>query len=67
MTQTPDPHDSAASAPLLVEVVDGVAWLRLNRPEAMNSLDNALKDALVTALHQVGDDPAVRCVVLTGT
>ncbi len=59
--------DAAAPEPLLVEVADGVAWLRLNRPEAMNSLDNALKDALVAALAQVGDDPAVRCVVLTGS
>jgi 2-(1,2-epoxy-1,2-dihydrophenyl)acetyl-CoA isomerase len=59
--------DAAAAAPLLVEVDDGVAWLRLNRPEAMNSLDNALKDALVSALARVGDDPAVRCVVLTGS
>jgi 2-(1,2-epoxy-1,2-dihydrophenyl)acetyl-CoA isomerase len=59
--------DAAAPEPLLVEVSDGVAWLRLNRPEAMNSLDNALKDALVAALAQVGDDPAVRCVVLTGS
>jgi len=64
MTQTPD---SPAPAPLLVDVADGVAWLRLNRPEAMNSLDNALKDALVAALGQVGEDPAVRCVVLTGS
>jgi len=64
MTQT---SDSPAPAPLVVEVADGIAWLRLNRPEAMNSLDNALKDALVAALGEVGEDPAVRCVVLTGT
>jgi 2-(1,2-epoxy-1,2-dihydrophenyl)acetyl-CoA isomerase len=64
MTQSPDP---TTPAPLLVEVSDGVAWLRLNRPEAMNSLDNALKDALVAALRDVAEDPAVRCVVLTGT
>ena len=64
MTQTPD---SPSPAPLIVEVTDGVAWLRLNRPDAMNSLDNALKDALVAALREVGEDPAVRCVVLTGT
>lgn len=64
MTQTPD---TPSPAPLIVEVTDGIAWLRLNRPDAMNSLDNALKDALVAALREVGDDPAVRCVVLTGT
>jgi 2-(1,2-epoxy-1,2-dihydrophenyl)acetyl-CoA isomerase len=57
----------AGAQPLLVEVDGGVAWLRLNRPEAMNSLDNALKDALVEALSRVGEDPAVRCVVLTGS
>ena len=68
MTQTPDsPSAAPSSEPLLVEVTDGIAWLRLNRPEAMNSLDNALKDALVAALHAVGEDPAVRCVVLSGT
>jgi 2-(1,2-epoxy-1,2-dihydrophenyl)acetyl-CoA isomerase len=64
-SETPVMPDSPA-APLLVDVEDGIAWLRLNRPDAMNSLDNALKDALVAALRQVGDDPAVRCVVLTG-
>ncbi|HET7801672.1 MAG TPA: enoyl-CoA hydratase-related protein [Humibacillus xanthopallidus] len=63
---TTQPTD-AGSAPLLVEIDGGVAWLRLNRPDAMNSLDNALKDALVAALSRVGEDPAVRCVVLTGS
>jgi 2-(1,2-epoxy-1,2-dihydrophenyl)acetyl-CoA isomerase len=64
---TPPDTSDAGYAPLLVEVSDGIAWLRLNRPDAMNSLDNALKDALVAALSQVGEDPAVRCVVLTGS
>ncbi|MFC7595198.1 enoyl-CoA hydratase/isomerase family protein [Terrabacter sp. GCM10028922] len=64
--ETPATPDSTAS-PLLVEVDDGIAWLRLNRPEAMNSLDDALKGALVAALREVGEDPAVRCVVLTGS
>ena len=56
-----------ASGPLDVSIADGIAWVRLNRPEAMNSLDNALKDALVRELERVADDPEVRCVVLTGT
>ena len=54
------------TGPLVVEIADGIAWLRLNRPDAMNSHDNALKDALVATLESVADDPAVRCVVLTG-
>ena len=33
----------------------------------MNSLDVATKEALLAAVRRVADDPAVRCVVLTGT
>jgi 2-(1,2-epoxy-1,2-dihydrophenyl)acetyl-CoA isomerase len=54
-------------SPVLLEVADGVATVTLNRPDAMNSLDIATKEALLGALRQVADDPAVRCVVLTGT
>src|SRR3954451_649523 len=58
---------TADVSPVLLEVADGVATLILNRPDAMNSLDVATKEALLAALRQVADDPAVRCVVLTGT
>ena len=52
-----------------VEVVreGGVATVRLNRPEAMNSLDVATKESLRDAVREVGEDPEVRCVVLTGS
>jgi 2-(1,2-epoxy-1,2-dihydrophenyl)acetyl-CoA isomerase len=45
----------------------GVATIRLQRPESMNSLDRATKVALLAALQQVADDETVRAVVLTGT
>jgi 2-(1,2-epoxy-1,2-dihydrophenyl)acetyl-CoA isomerase len=62
-----DPTPNArADGPVVTEVTDGIAWIRLNRPESMNSLNNALKDALVAALESLAEDPAVRCVVLTG-
>ena len=54
-------------APVLLDVADSVATITLNRPEAMNSLDVATKEALVDIVGRVADDPAVRCVVLTGT
>jgi 2-(1,2-epoxy-1,2-dihydrophenyl)acetyl-CoA isomerase len=54
-------------SPVLLEVADGVATVTFNRPDAMNSLDIATKEALLAALHRVADDPAARCVVLTGT
>lgn len=48
-------------------VVDSVATLTLDRPEAMNSLDVATKEQLLEAVRRAAADPAVRCVVLTGT
>ena len=56
-----------SSEPVLVDVTDGVATLILNRPDAMNSLDVALKVALLDAVRAVAADEAVRCVVLTAT
>ena len=53
--------------PVLLDVTDGVATITLNRPDAMNSLDVATKEALLDAVRTVADDAAVRCVVLTGT
>ena len=53
--------------PVLLEVSDGVATVTLNRPEAMNSLDIATKEALLEALRTAAADEAARCVVLTGT
>jgi 2-(1,2-epoxy-1,2-dihydrophenyl)acetyl-CoA isomerase len=54
-------------APVLLDASGGVATITFNRPGAMNSLDVATKEALLDALRSVADDPAVRCVVLTGT
>ncbi len=56
-----------SDSPLLVDIADGVATLTMNRPDAMNSLDTALKLALLDAVTTVGQDDAVRCVVLTGS
>ena len=60
---------SSTSPPgaVLMDLADGVATVALNRPEAMNALDIATKDVLLATLRQVAEDPAVRCVVLTGT
>ena len=58
---------SPAQSPVLYTVVDGVGTITLNRPEAMNSLDIATKVLLRETVLQASEDPAVRCVVLTGT
>jgi 2-(1,2-epoxy-1,2-dihydrophenyl)acetyl-CoA isomerase len=56
-----------SSAAVLLDLTDGVATITLNRPEAMNSLDVATKELLLETVRRVADDPAARCVVLTGT
>jgi 2-(1,2-epoxy-1,2-dihydrophenyl)acetyl-CoA isomerase len=61
------PPDGAAAAPVRYGVGAGTATITLDRPDAMNSLDVATKEALLTAARRAADDPAVRCVVITGT
>ena len=57
----------ASSGTVRYEVVDGVATIALNRPDAMNGLDIATKEALLDAVREAAQDDAVRCVVLTGS
>ena len=53
--------------PVRYELSDGVATITLNRPDAMNGLDIATKEALLDAVRAAEQDAAVRCVVLTGS
>lgn len=55
------------TSPVLLDLTEGVATITLNRPDAMNSLDVATKQALLETVRTVAEDPAARCVVLTGT
>ena len=43
-----------------------VALLRLNRPEARNALDDALREALAEAFTALGADAQTRAIVVTG-
>lgn len=45
---------------------DGVAVVTLNRPEAMNALSRALRQALRQAMIELDGDPSVKVIVLTG-
>src|SRR6188472_2994886 len=55
----------AASAPVLLrEDIGDVAVLTLNRPEARNSLSEALIAALTEALGEIARDKRMRAVVL---
>jgi enoyl-CoA hydratase/carnithine racemase len=47
-------------------IEDGIADVRLTRPERRNALDMAMFRAIIAAGEQVAADPSVRVVVLSG-
>ena len=51
---------------ITLDVAQGIATITLNRPDAYNALSLALARELFDAVLEVDEDPAVRCVVLTG-
>lgn len=51
---------------VLDETRDQIAWITLNRPEAMNALSVQLRAELAAALRAAEADPEVRVVVLRG-
>jgi 2-(1,2-epoxy-1,2-dihydrophenyl)acetyl-CoA isomerase len=52
--------------PILVERTGAIATLTLNRPEALNTLDFAMMDALVTHTAALAADDSLRVVVVRG-
>ena len=52
---------------LLVEIHDKVAVLRLNRPKAMNALNDNMMNELGHALAQYDADANIGCIILTGS
>ena len=51
---------------VLLDIADGIARIRMNRPERLNVLDYALNAGLNEALLRVDLDPSVKVVTLTG-
>ncbi|MFJ8001313.1 enoyl-CoA hydratase/isomerase family protein [Streptomyces sp. NPDC096310] len=45
---------------------DGVLLLTLNRPEARNAVNSALREALAAAMHEFATDDAHRVAIVTG-
>ena len=46
---------------------DGVATLRVNRPEARNALNWAAQEQFAAAVAEIGADTAVRVLIITGS
>ncbi len=52
---------------ILVETQGKVGLIRLNRPKALNALNDTLIDELGHALLQFDDDEGIGCIVVTGS
>ena len=52
--------------PILYEVVDGVAWITMNRPTFNNAQNGQMTYALDDAFVRATNDDAVKCIVLAG-
>jgi len=51
---------------ILVDEIEGVRTITLNRPDRKNALTVEMQEALIRALHDASSDPACRVVVLAG-
>jgi enoyl-CoA hydratase/carnithine racemase len=56
-----------AYANLIVETRDHVGLVKLNRPDALNALNQELLGELNTALDKFAADDRIRCILLTGS
>ena len=52
---------------IIVEIEDHIALITLNRPDALNALNDQLLSELVDALENAQSNDKVRCIVLTGS
>lgn len=55
-----------AEALVTLDVRDGVATIAINRPDALNALNEGARDELCAAFGQAGSDDSAGAVVLTG-
>ncbi|MEP6626047.1 MAG: enoyl-CoA hydratase-related protein [Acidimicrobiia bacterium] len=60
-----DETRAKAEAELTSELIDGVLWLTINRPESSNSIPFYVRDRLIEHFASAHSDLTVRCIVLT--
>jgi enoyl-CoA hydratase len=54
------------SQSILIEIADGIGLVTINRPQALNSLNSEVVEALESALREVERNVDVKVVVITG-
>jgi enoyl-CoA hydratase/carnithine racemase len=57
---------ATGSETVLRTVEDGVMTLTLNRPDRLNAFNPAMRDELIDAFRDAGQDDSVRVVIVTG-
>lgn len=65
MSETGSSTDGVAPT-ILYEVVDGIATVTFNRPDARNAFTFAMYDRLIEICETVNADQSIRAVILTG-
>lgn len=50
---------------LRYEVVDGIAWMEINRPESRNAINNEVRERLAACTSEFEADPSAEVLVLT--
>jgi enoyl-CoA hydratase len=61
-----EPNKEEADMAVDVEIDEGIAVVTMNRPQALNAFNTEQLDLLTGAFHALGQDRAVRVVILTG-
>ncbi|HWO42114.1 MAG TPA: enoyl-CoA hydratase/isomerase family protein [Candidatus Eisenbacteria bacterium] len=51
---------------VLYEVRDKIAWVTLNRPEALNAVNREMREKIIDRCRAANDDPAVQVVIFRG-
>ncbi len=51
---------------IILEKTHGIGTIILNRPKVFNSFNAEMRQAMLGALEDCANDPAIRCVVITG-
>ena len=51
---------------ILIETIDSVGLIRLNRPKSLNALDRTIMGEIVEALSAFDDDERIKAIVITG-
>ena len=54
------------SEEVLVEVVEGVIEVTINRPEARNAMSKAAAEGIAAAMDRLEAETELRCAILTG-